>query len=176
MAALEREMLHVDLDIVIRLATQDDLPKLEWGGEYTHFRRLFTRTFQDQERGTRLMLVADCNGFPVGQIFLHPKNGDGRHKGRRGYLYSLRVMEMFRGLGIGTTLIIAAERYAAETGCGWCTIAVAKDNPRARGLYERLGYQIYGDESGNWHFLDHRGRIRRVHEPCWVLEKLLDRG
>lgn len=176
MTALNKSLLTVELPVELRLATYDDLPKLEWYGQYTHFRVLFRRTYQEQLQHRRLMLVADCNDFPIGHIFIQLSGGeqhmaDGR---RRAYLYSLRVMDMFQGRGIGTHLLDEAEQIAREHDFRWTTIAAAKDNPRARRLYERLGYHVFSEDEGNWSYTDHRNRVRYVHEPCWVLEKRLD--
>jgi ribosomal protein S18 acetylase RimI-like enzyme len=137
---------------------------------------LFRRTYQEQLQNRRLILVADCNSFPIGHIFIQLSSGeqrisDGR---RRAYMYSLRVMDMFQGYGIGTRLIHEAEILAAEHHFSWVTIAAAKDNPRARRLYEKLGYRVFGEDEGKWNYLDHENRMRYVHEPCWVLEKRID--
>jgi ribosomal protein S18 acetylase RimI-like enzyme len=175
MTALERSALTIELPIVLRPATAADIPKLEWYGQFTHFRNLFRRTFREQQQGRRLMLVADCQDFPIGQVFVQLNNDEFRpiDGQKRAYLYSLRVMEMFRGKGIGTSLMQEAESIVAETGYSWTTIAAAKDNPAARRLYERIGYQVFAEDSGDWSYLDHRGIVQYVHEPCWVLEKRL---
>ncbi len=176
MTALNKPAITLELSVELRLATYSDLPKLEWFGQYSHFRTLFRRTYQEQLQHRRLMLVADCNNFPIGHIFIQLSSGeqriaDGR---RRAYLYSLRVMEMFQDHGIGTRLILEAEMLAAERGFRWVTIAAAKDNLRARRLYERLGYRVFGEDEGKWSYLDHENRMRYVHEPCWVLEKSIN--
>ena len=176
MTVLNRPTLTLEMDVALRLATYSDLPKLEWYGQYTHFRALFRRTFQDQLQHRRLMLIADCNNYPIGHVFIqfNPSDerlSDGR---RRAYFYSLRVMEMFQGQGIGTLLIREAEELAADHGYGWGSIAAAKDNVRARRLYERLSYRVIGEDEGKWNYLDHENRMRYVHEPCWVLEKRLE--
>src|SRR5688500_8031852 len=98
----------LDLQLRFRLATEADLPKLEWMGQYIQFRRVFRYTFEEQQRGTRLMLVADVNNYPVGQIFMILRNVDEWNE-ERGYFYSLRVMDPFQGLGIGTKLMKEAE-------------------------------------------------------------------
>lgn len=170
MTAFEKMSIMISMEITLRLANQADLPKLEWYGQYRHYRNLFRRTFREQQMGRRLMLIADANNFPIGHIFIHLNNKDGKG---RAYLYSFRVLEMFRGKGIGTRLIQEAEAIAFGRGCHWSTIAVAKDNPKAQRLYERLGYRIYAQDSGEWSYLDHEGRTRHVHEPCWILEKWL---
>jgi GNAT superfamily N-acetyltransferase len=175
MTVLERPALTVELPIVLRLATAADLSKLEWYGQYTHFRALFHRTFREQQQGRRLMLIADCNDFPIGQLFVQLHTGDySRHHGqKRAYFYSLRVMDMFQGHGIGSSLLEKAESMVAGKGYSWVTIAAAKDNPSARRLYERRGYHIVNEDPGNWSYLDHEGKTRHVHEPCWILEKRL---
>jgi ribosomal protein S18 acetylase RimI-like enzyme len=163
----------VTLPISFRLAQQDDLPKLEWYGQFTHHRNLFRRAFTDQQRGKRLMILADCNGFPIGHIFILFLNTPAHNKERekRAYLYSLRVMEMFQGQGIGTRLIHQAEEHITQRACHHVSIAVAKTNERARRLYERLGYGVYGDDPGVWNYQDHLGRMRQIKEPCWLLQK-----
>ncbi len=171
MTTREQSVLNISLPVVIRIATQDDLPRLEWYGQYIHFRNLFRRAYRDQQLGTRLMLVADCNGFPIGHVFmLFLDDGEGN---RQGYLYSLRVMEMFHSRGIGTGLLIEAEAQLATRGYDHITIAAAKTNPAARRLYERLGYKVFTDDKGEWSYTDHLGKVRHVTEPCWLLQKTI---
>jgi ribosomal protein S18 acetylase RimI-like enzyme len=168
--------LPLNLDLTYRLARKEDLPKLEWMGEYAHFRRVFEYTFHEQKSGHRLMLVADVNNFPVGQVFMLVKDSGMLYKGhsRRAYLYSLRVMAPFQGLGIGTELLRQAEQLIKTHKLHYINIAVAKDNMPARRLYERVGYTIYAEDEGRWSYTDNQGRLVNVHEPCWMMEKLLD--
>ncbi len=173
MTILEHPTLMVALPITVRIATQTDLPKLEWYGQYAHHRNLFRRAFHEQQLGKRLMLVADSNHFPIGQVFIQFVKPRPDNNKRWGYLYSLRVMEMFQGHGIGSCLIQEAEHAIIERGLGWATIAVAKENQAARRLYERLGYEVFGEDSGKWHYTDHHGQVRQVQEPCWLMQKQL---
>lgn len=160
-------------DIVLRNANEKDLPKLEWFGEYLHFRRLFRYTYQEQIMRRRLMLIAEFNDFPIGQIFIFFKD-DNLHDGSaRGYLYSLRVMEPFQKHGIGTKLILSAEQIVKQRRLPKTTIAVAKENHVARRLYERLGYRITHEDEGKWSYTNHMGETIYMHEPCWMLEKTL---
>ncbi len=161
----------------IRAAVEEDLPKLEWGGQYIPFREVFRRTFQDQQRRRRLMLVADAGGYPIGQVFMQfssgdPSFADGRS---RGYLYSLRVMEPFQRRGLGSRLVQAAEEVLRERGYHWTTIAAARENDGAVRLYERLGYSIFAEDPGQWEYIDHEGKVRHVVEPCYVMEKRIAR-
>lgn len=173
MTGREAITLPLTVHLRLRLAVQADLPKLEWFGQYTHFRGQFQRAFAEQQRGRRLMLIADCNNFPIGHVFVQLSGGEAAVADgvSRAYFYAFRVMEMFRRQGIGTRLLLHAERLVRERGFGWTTIAVAKDNPNARRLYERLDYRVFRDDRGEWSYCDHQGQVRWVSEPCWLMEK-----
>ncbi len=174
MTILERPTtVTIPIPVALRLATAEDLPKLEWYGQYRHFRNMFRRTFREQEAGHRLMLLAVVNNFPIGHIFIQLRTNTGSGRRQQAYFYSFRVLEMFRRQGIGTLLIHEAESLTLEHQVSWVTIAAAKENSGARRLYERLGYHVYGEDDGSWHYTDHRGHIHRVSEPCWLLEKHL---
>ena len=175
MVILDRPSMVVEMPVTLRIAEQHDIPQLEWYGQYTHYRNLFRRAYREQLQGKRLLLIADCNNFPIGHVFIQFRSAnlriaDGHN---RAYLYSFRVMEIFRGQGIGTRLVEEAETLLVDRGFRWATIAVVKENLGALQLYERLGYKKFGDDSGRWSYRDHLGEIRYVHEPCWVLEKNL---
>jgi ribosomal protein S18 acetylase RimI-like enzyme len=171
----ERGTLKLQLDVVFRPARRDDLPKLEWYGEYTHFRRVFAKAYEDQGQGKRLMLLACANHWPIGQVFIQLVNTDDifAFGNKRAYLYSLRVMDAFRGQGLGTALMTEAERVLHDRNYTTASIAAAKDNPGARRLYERLGFEVVAEDAGHWNYVDHEGRTRHVVEPCWLLEKQL---
>ncbi|MGB7339786.1 MAG: GNAT family N-acetyltransferase [Phototrophicaceae bacterium] len=165
----------IHMDVSIRQLEQSDLPKLEWYGQFQHYRRLFLRSYQGQLAGNRILLVADVNDFPVGRLFIQldsarSRLSDGHTKA---YLYSFHVMEMFRGQHIGTQLIVTAENILRSRHFEIATIAVAKDNTGGLRLYQRQAYVIYGEEAGNWQYTDHRGHVQFVHEPCWLLQKTL---
>lgn len=160
--------------ISVRLATPEDLPRLEWFGQFAHLRRIMSQTLQDQSRGNRFMLVAEFNTYPIGTISAHILRGDLlQPRRRRVYFYSLRVLEMFQGRGIGSLLLNTAENQARSRGCVIASIAAAKHNQAACGLYQRRGYHIIGEDSGEWSYIDHLGKMRQIHEPCWILEKAL---
>lgn len=166
---------EVTIDVTIRKLVRDDLPKLEWYGQYTHFRRLFKYSFRKQALGSRLMLVADMNDFPIGRLFIQLNSpsgemADGRTKA---YLYSFTVMDMFQGHGIGTRLMDTAEALLIRRKFREATIAVAKNNVGALRLYERRGYTTYEESDGHWRYRDHRGIMRHVYEPAWLLAKTL---
>jgi len=125
--------------------------------------------------GSRLLLVMErlSMGDLVGQVFLQFSSSDSRFADGtgRGYLYALRVKSLFRRQGLGTRLISAAEHVLISMGMNSVSIGVAKENPRARVLYERLGYRILADLPGEWSYIDHMGEVRHVVEPAWLMQK-----
>jgi ribosomal protein S18 acetylase RimI-like enzyme len=170
----DHEMI-LEIPITFRLATREDVPKLEWFGQFSHFRNLIRRAFKEQIRGKRMMLLADFNGFPIGQVFIQMEstNIDIADGISRAYLYSFRVMDLFQGRGVGTRLLYEAETLLIEKGFAYTTLSVAKDNPNALRLYQRNGYRIVGQDPGRWNYVDQYGITRYVEEPCYVMEKEL---
>ena len=172
-AVAEHRRLRLDLDCIVRDARASDLPRLEWFGIYAHLRRMEEANYRDVEAGTKLWLVSDVNGFPVGHLKVNLRVDDPSRGNPRGYIFALRVFDPFQGLGIGTELITAAESALRGRGFRYVSIAVGKDNPRARRLYERLGYTVYREEIGRWQYVDLQGRLHRVEEPEFLMDKPL---
>ncbi|MDQ0465297.1 ribosomal protein S18 acetylase RimI-like enzyme [Caulobacter ginsengisoli] len=56
---------------------------------------------------------------------------------------TLWIAEPFQGRGHGSRLIGEAEAFAVRHGAVWATLDT--HNPRARLLYERLGYRVVGE-------------------------------
>jgi ribosomal protein S18 acetylase RimI-like enzyme len=160
--------------LVIRQVTEADLPALEWDGEYQKNRLTYARLFEDSKTGnTILWMVETPRGEMVGQAFVMLVSGereaaDGRE---RAYIFAFRVKRRFRNQGVGTMLIRFIERTLTHRGFKIVTLNVAKENPDARRLYERLGYRVTGSKPGEWSFRDDKGKIQRVNEPAWRMEK-----
>jgi ribosomal protein S18 acetylase RimI-like enzyme len=161
---------------VIRLMKQDDLLALEWDGEYKHFRRLYTEIYQSTSRGKAIMWVAELPGIGIiGQLFVQLTSSrqelaDGVEKA---YIYGFRIKPDYRGHGLGRQMMEVAENDLARRRFQRVTLNVSRDNPQARRLYEKLGYQVVGMDPGQWSYLDHLGIRREVHEPAWRMEKLI---
>jgi ribosomal protein S18 acetylase RimI-like enzyme len=161
-------------EVYIRQAEKDDLPAMEWDGEYTHFRRLYADTFSMVQQGHAIMWIAELNGSGlIGQCFIslkgnRPELADGIS---RAYLYGFRVRPNFRNQGIGTQMMNTIEADLKERGFKQATLNVGLDNLDARRFYNRLGYLIVGSEPGFWSFIDDKGKRRDVHEPAWRMVK-----
>jgi ribosomal protein S18 acetylase RimI-like enzyme len=165
-----------DIDqVVIRPVQAKDLLGLEWDGVYEKYRTMFRQSYEDAERGQRILLVAVAGDEMVGQVFVQLSSSETRYADGavRGYLYALRVRPAWQGLGLGTRLIAAAEEALLALGFGMAVIAAGKDNPRAYKLYERLGYRTFAEDPGVWYFVDVNGVRQTMEEPCWVMQKHL---
>ena len=127
--------------VTIRRCVPGDLDALVWSPELAADRPVIAWAFECAALGAMIMLVADAGDALVGQVWI-----DLRRKRPAAVLWALRVREGWRGRGIGRALVAAAERAAASAGASEAELAVAADNPRARGLYERLGYRVVGHE------------------------------
>ncbi len=162
-------------EVLIRHATEADLPALEWDGEYRKYRRVYQRAMEDARQGRRILFVAEIGDEIIGQIFVQFSRYRS-HKGARastGYLQSFRIKPPFRNHGIGTRLIRMAEEALIERGYKRAVIAVAQDNQDARRLYERNGYSVFRKDPGEWTYIDDQGMPRYVSEPAYLMEKEL---
>lgn len=63
-------------------------------------------------------------------------------------LYSIAVAERARGRGIAKSLLAAVETAAHKRHCSRLRLEVRKDNAAAIALYERLGFQRFGEKRG----------------------------
>lgn len=89
-------------------------------------------------------------------------------------LKNLHVHERFRGIGVGSAIVREAESIAAAARSTVLVIGVGTDNPRARALYERLGYAGTGHvTSSTYRYLDDVGTEHTVTEESEDLEKRL---
>lgn len=162
--------------LVVRNVVEADLPRMEWEGEYRHFRRVYSEAFTRMQRGLSVLWVAELPDFGlVGQVFIQlacdrPELADGFE---RAYLYSFRVRSAFRGYGLGTRIMDVVEDDLRARKFITVTLNVARDNSRAQQLYVRRGYIVVAPEPGIWSYPDEKGAWHRVEEPAWRMEKTL---
>lgn len=178
MTAVQPAQLEWLSQVVIRHLRSTDLPGLEWGGQYAHFRRLFQDAYDYARQGRSILWVADLQGKGlIGQLFIQLFSSrielaDGQE---RAYIYGFRIQPPYRRAGLGTRMLSAAENELIALGYQYVTLNVGQNNPDAQRLYENLGYQIVASEPGRWSYLDNEGTRREVDEPAWrMVKKLLD--
>jgi hypothetical protein len=74
---MSAQRFSITLPICVRLARRDDLRRLEWFGMLTPFREVLERDFERAEQGELIYLVAEANGYPIGQVEVDlTKKGD----------------------------------------------------------------------------------------------------
>lgn len=78
-----------------------------------------------------------------------------------------------QGMGIGTLLIAVAEQRIRKRGLAIAELGVEDNNPRARMLYERLGYREVRRESASWNVEDATGSVSLYATVLAVLAKKL---
>lgn len=94
-------------------------------------------------------LVADAAGEVVGMIELwlkRPRDPDGARARRVRVDFGIAVAPGWRGRGVGTALLLAAEDWAKARGAQEMAMDLNSRNSGALRLYERLGYEVHGLE------------------------------
>lgn len=160
---------HFDLPrpgVVIRALQKEDGLKLEWqgGADLRHF---YERQWMAHQIGEAFVLVADFNGFPIGQAAIYWE-GKPAHPGIPD-LQSLRVHPIFQGQGIGTQLLDAGALVVKERGFSQIGLSVNPDNLRAHHLYERCGFRLMSAP-----YQDHWQYTNAAGETVVVTEVILD--
>lgn len=168
----------MNLKVDIRPAVEDDLPALErhLGRGYPTKHR--TR-FALQAAGKAVYLVAWYGNIPIGHVLVE---WEGAHEeplasALRGcpILSDLYIVEPLQSRGIGSRLLDAAEDLAQHNGAHQLALGVAIDNPRARSLYQRRGYQDsgIGEYTSRWQEIDEHRRQHWFEERETCLVKSL---
>lgn len=162
--------------VEIRFGCENDLPALEWQGEYIHFRKLYRQVYQNACDGKACIWVAElAEAGIIGQVFVQFSSSrkelaDGE---TRAYLYGFRVKPAYRGSGVGTQLLNRVEQDLQKRCFHSVTLNVSRQNLAAQRFYRRNGYQIVATEAGRWSYLDHLEVRRDVDEPAWRMQKSL---
>lgn len=133
--------------------------------------------FTQQQDGQLTYLIAWLDGIPIGHTMVRWEGTTDASVADRisdcAHVEDLFVMPDLRSQGIGTRILEHGERLAAEREFTKIGLAVGTDNPRARALYERLGYVDTGFgvfEIGGT-YTDIQGRQREWREVCEYLVK-----
>lgn len=87
-----------------------------------------------------VFLVAEYSGKIAGDLLLLT-----RRSSTRARIYSVVVGPQARGLGLALKLVEASHDAARKLGCDAVSLEVRSDNVAARGLYAKLGYQLWSE-------------------------------
>lgn len=162
--------------IRIRPAQAEDLPGLEWDGEFSHFRKLYRQHFHNTQTGnTRIWVAESEQGEVVGQVFLmlNSRQAEMADGITRAYLFSFRIKQNYRDKGLGSFMLAFVEKFLLEKGFDTLRLNVARLNVKARHMYEKHGFRVVAPEEGRWKYEDQFGNWQTVHEPAWKMIKKL---
>jgi ribosomal protein S18 acetylase RimI-like enzyme len=161
-------MAEVVLPLTVRSLTSADLPSCAWSGGSPHLAAIASAL--DRAANGEVEYLAACppSGLPVAIGGIDYAKAPGA-----GTLWQLAVHGALQSLGIGTILIEAAERRIRARGLHWAELSVEQSNPRARALYERLGYVAYGSQPDGWDEEGADGNITRYETVCTLMRKEL---
>jgi ribosomal protein S18 acetylase RimI-like enzyme len=161
-------MTEVVLPLTIRDLTPGDLPSCTWSGSGTHLASM-AKALERAARGdVDYLAVCPPSGLPVAVGGVDYARNPGA-----GTLWQLVVVEALQSCGIGTLLIQAAENRIRARGLHRAELSVEECNPRARALYERLGYAAYGREAASWDEEAADGSVNRYETVCTLMRKNL---
>lgn len=73
-------------------------------------------------------------------------------------LYSIAVVQKYRGQGVATGLLEAAEKAALDNDCVAMRLEIRRDNENAIRLYKQIGYKYFGMHKN--YYEDHMDALR----------------
>jgi ribosomal protein S18 acetylase RimI-like enzyme len=137
--------MEITVPVAIRDMTHDDLGSCGWSGDLVHLAAVAKELDLAARDQADYLVVCPPSGLPVAKggitYQLAPGNGT---------IWQLAVHPALQGLGLGTLLVHALEERIVARGCQHAEIRVDVENPRARELYERLGYIAFGEVPDSW--------------------------
>lgn len=150
-----------------RLGIAADIRKLEWDGTFTAHRAIIAQAFAAQAAGEGLVLIAEVDDDPVGQLWV-------RFAGARlPRLWALRVLPSYQGAGLGSRLLEFGEAELARRGFAACEIGAEKSNLAAQQFYQKRGYSISYEQVETYSYTTPSGERCEGVADQWILRKAL---
>ncbi|MCV2458067.1 GNAT family N-acetyltransferase [Streptomyces sp. ICN988] len=160
------------INVVLRLSARDlvhaDLASCGWAGSEHHLAGVAEQLERVRSGEVDYLAVCPATDIPVakGGVDYQVKKGVGT-------LWQLAVHPALQSCGIGTFLVEAAELRIRSRGLRQAELGVEESNPRARALYERLGYVAYDRQPDSWDEQAPDGSLRRYETMCTLMRKEL---
>lgn len=161
-------MAEVVLAVTVRDLASRDIAACAWSGPALHLAQMATQLERAGRGEVDYLAVCPPSGLPVaiGGVD-YVANPDA------GTLWQLAVHPALQSCGLGTILIRAAEERIRARGRRWTALSVEEINPRARALYERLGYVACGRQPDGWDVQAPDGSVTRYETVCTLMRKEL---
>ncbi|WP_374778555.1 GNAT family N-acetyltransferase [Streptomyces sp. NBC_01310] len=160
------------INVVLKLSARDlvhaNLESCGWAGSDHHLAGVAKQLERARSGEVDYLAVCPATDIPVakGGVDCQVKEGVGT-------LWQLAVHPALQSCGIGMFLIEAAELRIRNRGLRHAELAVEERNPRARALYERLGYAAYDRRPDSWDEQAPDGSLRRYETMCTLMRKEL---
>jgi ribosomal protein S18 acetylase RimI-like enzyme len=144
----------------------DEVADLAWSGNPAHLRSV-AAALQRAAQGLEDYLVARApGGEPVAKMRI-----DYTSEAGTGVFSQLATMGPLQGLGIASMLIGAGEQRVQARSLAFAALGVEDNNPRARHLYQRLGYRAASRQHASWGTEDDTGVLRVYETTLTILRK-----
>lgn len=129
--------------------------------------------FKQQAAGSAVYIGAFIKDSAIGYVLLSMTNKEDvmpyTYGSKCADMIDLLIMEPLRDCGIGSELILACEEVCRQKEIFYLGLDVnPADNPRAKLLYERLGYRAVGELhlDGVYEYTDEFGALQRYEDWC----------
>lgn len=159
-------MIDVVLSLSVRELTYEDLASCGWAGTPLHLASVARQLERARCGEVDYLAVCARGDIPIakGGVDYQVQHGVGT-------LWQLAVHPALQSCGIGTVLVSAAEQRIRDRGLRYAQLSVEDENPRARALYERLGYLVHDRRPEEWDVQGPDGTPRRHEAMCTVMRK-----
>ncbi|MEW2354950.1 GNAT family N-acetyltransferase [Spirillospora sp. NPDC029432] len=161
--------MSVVVEFSVRDLVHEDLPSCTWAGSGTHLAHVADALERRHRGEVDYLAICPPSNLPVaiGGVDYAPSP-------EAGSLWQFSVHPALRSCGIGTALVRAAEKRILERGLYWAELGVEESNPRARALYERLGYVAYDRRPEAWDAEAPDGSVIRYETICTLMRRRLE--
>nr|WSW71105.1 GNAT family N-acetyltransferase [Streptomyces sp. NBC_00995] len=161
-------MTSVVLKLSVRDLVHADLESCGWSGSAHHVAGVAMQLERAGRGEVDYLAVCTATDLPVAKAGIDYRVTEGA-----GTLWQLAVHPALQSCGIGTFLVEAAELRIRKRGLRRAELGVEESNPRARALYERLGYVAYDRSAEAWDEQAPDGSLRRYETMCTLMRKEL---
>lgn len=141
--------------LVVDALVEADVETFHWAGGVPHVASIRDQLVRIADGDVDYLVARAPDGTPVAKA-----GTDYAALAGVGVIWQVAVHDDLQGRGLGTRLIAASEALIQGRGLSRAALSVEElDNPRARALYERLGYVGAGERETGWLAADPDGVV-----------------